>query len=306
MLTHLRHLLISFTLLTALHANAQQSVPGSNAQSDAVVRAPTEVEAAFAAAQAVMRAGPADIKFLDQATFKLPAEFVFVPPDESKRLLLSMGNAPGDDVVGTVFPEDEKANWFVVVRFEKSGYVEDGDARDWDADELLRSLKQGTEEANKERVTRGIPPMEIVGWVEAPHYDATTHRLIWSASTQDKGAPGDAEKGINYNTYALGREGYISMNLVTDLPSVEAQKPVARRLLAALEYNEGKRYSDFNAPTDKVAAYGLAALVAGVSAKKLGLLAVIGAFAAKFFKVIVLAGIAAGAAIGKLIKGRRG
>lgn len=303
--THLRHLLLSFTLLTALHANAQQAGPSPNAQSDAVAPAPTEMEAAFAAARATMRAGPADITFLDQATFKLPAGFVFVPSEESKRLLLSMGNTPGDDIVGMVFPDDEKANWFVVARFEKSGYVEDDDAKDWDADELLQTLKQGTEEANRERVTRGIPPMEVIGWVEAPHYDATTHRLIWSASTQDKGAPADAEKGINYNTYALAREGYISMNLVTNLDSVEAQKPVARRLLAALEYNEGKRYGDFNASTDKVAAYGLAALIAGVGAKKLGLLAVIGAFFAKFVKVIVLAGVGAAAGIGKWMKGRR-
>ena len=40
--------------------------------------------------------------------------------------------------------------------------------------------------------------------------------------------------------------------------------------VAALNFNEGKRYADFNASTDKVAEYGLAALVAGVAAKKLG------------------------------------
>lgn len=305
MITPLRHLLISLTVLTALNADAQQSAPSSNAQPGVVAQAQTEAEAAFAAAQAAMQVGPAEIKFLDQATFKLPAGFVFVPAEESMRLLRSMGNAPGNDIVGTVFPQDEKANWFLVARFEKSGYIKDDDAKDWDADELLESLKQGTEEANKERVTRDIPPMEVIGWVEAPHYEATTHRLVWSASTQDKNAPANAEKGINYNTYALGREGYISMNLVSDLSSIEAQKPIARQLLGALDYNERKRYSDFNASTDKVAAYGLAALVAGVGAKKLGLLAVIGAFVAKFFKVIVVAAIAAAAGIGKVVKGRR-
>ncbi|MGH8583939.1 MAG: DUF2167 domain-containing protein [Gammaproteobacteria bacterium] len=304
MRTSLRLLLVSLTLLTALHANAQQSAPSSNAQPDVAAQAQTEMEAAFTAAQAAMQVGPAEIKFLDQTTFKLPAGFVFVPTAESKRLLLSMGNAPGDDLLGTVFPQDEKANWFVVARFENSGYIKDDDAKDWNADELLEGLKQGTEEANQERVARGIPPMEVIGWVEAPHYEAATHRLVWSASTQDKNAPADAEKGINYNTYALGREGYISMNLVSDLSSIEAQKPIARQLLGALDYNEGKRYSDFNASTDTVAAYGLAALVAGVGAKKLGLLAVIGAFVAKFFKVIVLTAIGAAAGIGKLLKGR--
>ena len=47
----------------------------------------------------------------------------------------------------------------------------------------------------------------------------------------------------------------------------------ARELLAALSFNEGKRYTDFNAATDRMAEYGLAALVGGMAAKKLGLLA---------------------------------
>jgi hypothetical protein len=59
--------------------------------------------------------------------------------------------------------------------------------------------------------------------------------------------------------------------------------------LGNLEFSDGKRYADFNASTDKVAEYGLAALVAGVAAKKLGLFAVILAFLAKFAKVGLLA-----------------
>lgn len=60
---------------------------------------------------------------------------------------------------------------------------------------------------------------------------------------------------------------------------------------------DGKRYSDFDASSDKVAAYGLAALVGGVAAKKLGLLALIGAFLAKSFKLVIVGVIAAGTAI---------
>ncbi|CAK0766986.1 hypothetical protein CCP3SC1_40034 [Gammaproteobacteria bacterium] len=35
----------------------------------------------------------------------------------------------------------------------------------------------------------------------------------------------DTEYGANCNTYQLGREGYISMNLVTDLANVNARNP---------------------------------------------------------------------------------
>ena len=67
-----------------------------------------------------------------------------------------------------------------------------------------------------------------------------------------------------------------------------------------------KRYGDFNSSTDKVAAYGLAALVAGVAAKKLGLLALLAATAVKFAKVIVLAVAGVFVAIKRWLKGRTG
>ena len=84
-----------------------------------------------------------------------------------------------------------------------------------------------------------------------------------------------------------------------DLP---AQKPDAKSLLGALEFDAGKRYEDFNEATDHVAEYGLAALVLGVGAKKLGLLAVIFAFVAKFAKIIFIAVLGFGAAITKFFK----
>jgi uncharacterized membrane-anchored protein len=80
---------------------------------------------------------------------------------------------------------------------------------------------------------------------------------------------------------------------------LDAHKPAAQTMLAALDFDDGKRYADFNASTDKVAEYGLAALVVGVAAKKLGLLATLGLFLAKFWKI----GLALlGGGISKLFK----
>jgi uncharacterized membrane-anchored protein len=205
----------------------------------------------------------------------------------------AMGNRGGDDLVGVIFPSNKDDDWMVVIKFVKEGYIKDDDAKDWNADELLTSLKEGTEASNVERTKRGMPAIEVAGWAEKPHYDASTHRLVWSALARDKGDT-SGENGVNYNTYALGRDGYISMNLVTAAKTLDHDKPVATQLLSALQYNDGKRYADFNGSTDKVAAYGLAALVAGAAAKKVGLLAVIAAFAAKFAKLII---VAAGAAL---------
>jgi uncharacterized membrane-anchored protein len=257
---------------------------------------------AWKEAMAAAQAGPKDIAVAGQATLHLPAERVFIPQPHAAKLMLAMGN-PGDhsDLAGLVFPRGD-ANWFATLRYEGSGYVKDGDAKEWKADDLLASYREGTDSSNEERVKLGVPALEIIGWAEVPAYDAARHRLVWAMSSKEKGAPADAEQGVNYNTYALGREGYISLNFVTDLKDLPAQKPDAQALLGALEFSEGKRYEDFNSSTDHVAEYGLAALVLGVGAKKLGLLAVIAAFALKFAKLIAIGAIAFGAGIMKFFK----
>ena len=261
-----------------------------------------EFQSALEAAQKVALAGPVEVKLVDQGLLKLPAGYTYFPGPESARLLTAMGNRPGTDLIGMVIPQAREADWFVVMRFVKSGYIKDDDAREWKVDELLTGLKEGTEETNKERRSRGISEVEIVGWVEAPKYDEGTHRLVWSLESKEKGAPAAAQRGVNYNTYALGREGYVSMNLVTGMAAIQNEKPHAHALLAALQYHDGKRYGDFNSATDHVAEYGLAALVGGIAAKKLGLFALLFAFLAKFAKVIGVAVIGVGALVAKYFK----
>jgi uncharacterized membrane-anchored protein len=260
--------------------------------------------ASWAAARKVAKDGPQDVALAGQAVIKLPQGTVFVPQPEANRLLVAMGN-PGQDpkLHGLIFPADD-GGWFMTVRYEDSGYIKDGDAKEWNAAELLDSYKQGTEAQNPERIKMGVAPLEILGWAETPTYQPDSHRLVWAMNMRDKGQTNDAEQVVNYNTYLLGREGYFSMNLVTGLTQLPAHKPQAQALLGALNFNEGKRYLDFNASTDHVAEYGLAALVLGVGAKKLGLLAMAGVFLAKFAKLGVLALFGGVAAARKLWGGK--
>ena len=260
-----------------------------------------EQEAAFKAAKAVQKAGPADIPLRDQAHLKLPEGYIWVPTPAAAQLMRSMGNRTDDTFIGAIFPADDNADWMAVVKFVKEGYIKDDDAKDWNADDLLKSLKEGTEAANEERAKRGIPGIEVTGWAQKPQYEAATHRLVWSALSKKKGDTGDRQ-GVNYNTYALGREGYLSLNLITNAKDLDTYKPDAAKLLAALQYDDGKKYADFNSSTDKVAAYGLAALVAGVAVKKLGIFALALAFLAKFAKIAVVAGGAAIWGVAKIFK----
>ena len=277
--------------LAAVASLAQGASPSEQARQ-------SEEEAAWKAGVQAGTRGPADLPLIDQAVLKLPDGFFFVPKAEGARILRALGNTVGEQTfVGLIVGTTPGAEWIVATRYIKEGYIKDDDAKNWNANDLLQNIKDGAEEANKDRAERGFPELEVLGWVEKPAYDAETHRLVWSLLSKHKGEPDSAEKGINYNTYALGRDGYFSLNLLTSSDRVAVDKGAAHTLLAALAYNPGKGYEDFNASTDHIAAYGLAALIGGVAAKKAGLFALAFAFAAKFAKLIALGAFAMGAGI---------
>ncbi|MGH8616940.1 MAG: DUF2167 domain-containing protein [Burkholderiales bacterium] len=255
-------------------------------------QAQAELKAAAQAAQKAAVHGPANVPLGQQGNLALPAGYQFVPPEPAARFMKALGNSTGANLLGMIAPQGD-AGWLAVMNFVPAGYVKDDEAKDWNAAELLESLRKGTEQQNEERRSRGFQEIQVGGWVEPPKYDTTTHKLVWAASTLHKNAPPGEAQGVNYNTYVLGREGYISLNLITELNDIAKDKVDAQKLLAALNFNDGKKYADFNASTDKVAEYGIAALVGGIAAKKLGLFAVIAAFLLKFWKVglLALAGI---------------
>jgi uncharacterized membrane-anchored protein len=286
----------TFTATLTPQALAQGASPSEQAHQ-------AEEEAAWKAGIQAGTRGPADIPLIDQAVLKLPDGFFFVPTAEGARILRALGNTVGEKTfVGLIVGTSPGAEWIVATRYVKEGYIKDDDAKNWNADDLLQNLKDGTEEANKDRATRGFSELEVLGWVEKPAYDAVTHRLVWSLLSKQKDEPDSAVKGVNYNTYALGREGYFSLNLLTSADRVAADKPAAHTLLAALAYNEGKGYEDFNASTDHIAEYGLAALVGGVVAKKLGLFALALAFLAKFAKLIAIGALAVGGGLWNFLR----
>lgn len=271
---------------------------GAQAEGTASAAAPTtgadERAAIGREVERVKVVGPAEVVLKDQAKLALPAARLWVPQPVAGKIMQAMGNRSDARLLGLVYPMGEAEEWIVVAEYEPAGYVKDDDARDWNADDLLKSLKEGTAAANEERRARGFPAIEVTGWAEKPAYDAATHRLVWAATAAQTGQQ-DSPTIVNYNTYALGREGFISLNLLTDSAHLNADKVQARDLLGRLEFIGGKRYADFDSKTDHIAEYGLAALVAGVAAKKLGLLAIIGVALVKFWKLGLIALVGGGA-----------
>ena len=266
---------------------------------------PSAAELAWQAAYKAATQGPSDVPLNDQAVLHLPSDMAFVPKTETAALMKAWGNSSDDRSLGLVVPKDQQQYWTVTVDFTAEGFVKDDDAKKWNANELLQSLKDGTEAQNKQREEMGIKALDVIGWIESPNYDASNHRLVWSLKAVERGAETGTPAVVNYNTYALGRDGYFELDLLSSDERVENEKRYARAVLAALEYKPGKKYEDFNASTDHIAEYGLAALIGGVVAKKLGLLALAGVFILKFAKIILVSLAVAGGGVVKFFRGKR-
>ena len=182
-------------------------------------------------------------------------------------------------------PFDEDA-WAVTVEYEEDGYVSDEDADSIDYGDLLKQMREDTAAASEYRVEQGYETIELVGWAANPYYDKATHKLHWAKEIKFGDAPVNT---LNYNIRVLGRKGVLLLNFIA---SIEQKELIERNLdsvLAMAEFDDGARYADFDPDLDKVAAYGLAALVGGKVLAKTGMLALALVFLKKFGIYIVLA-----------------
>jgi len=225
------------------------------------------------------------------ATLNVPPGFRFLSgPDANKVLVNLWGNPRYDDPLGMLMPADvspiAREAWAVIISFTDDGYVKDEDAGKIDYDKLLKEMQKETRDGNKERAKQGYESIELVGWAAPPRYDHAAKKLYWAKELKF----GDKEdRTLNYNIRILGRRGVLVLNSVASmeqLPEIETSAPV---ILAAVDFNPGQRYADFNAKSgDKIASYGIGALIAGGVAAKLGLFKglLVAALAAKKFIII--------------------
>jgi uncharacterized membrane-anchored protein len=234
--------------------------------------------------------GPGDAEIGRQAELALPSGFRFTGAQGTQTILQMMQNPTSGTELGIIFPESEDANWFVVFEFDDIGYVNDDEKDDLDADAMLVAIKEGNEHGNRARAERGWPPLEIIGWERPPHYDEQTNNLEWAIRAASEGGA-----SVNYNTRLLGRQGVMEVSLVCDPNELDAALTPFRELMENYSFVEGKRYAEFKSG-DKIATYGLAALVTGgvaAVALKSGLLQ-------KFWKLIVVGVVGIGAVIKRI------
>jgi uncharacterized membrane-anchored protein len=246
------------------------------------------------------------------AKLDLAPGYRFLDGADSEKVLHDLwGNPPDDAPLGMIFPPGlgplDRNGWGVLVEYEENGHVNDANAASINYSDLLKTMQQQVRDGNAQRQQEGYAPMELVGWAEPPHYDAATHKLYWA---KDLRVGNDAANGLNYNIRVLGRKGVLVLNAIAGLDDLNAVSARMPALMAMVDFQPGNTYADFNPHIDKVAQYGIAALIAGGA---VGVAAKVGLFKLlipvllalkKFLIIIIVAGVALIKKLVGAIKGR--
>jgi uncharacterized membrane-anchored protein len=213
--------------------------------------------------------GPKHVDLGNGVAIDLPADTVLFEHAEAKKILEEVGDY-GDNVIALIRNFD--SNWEISVDYDDVGYVSDKDANELDAKDLFSTFVEGNKEQNVRRKSLNMPELYLDGWSEMPTYQAAAHHLVWGLKVHSSEGP-----AINSFTRVLGRNGYLSVNLVDSPESIEQSKKDTAALVAAIQFQSGSRYEDHK-DYDKDSGMGLKALVLGgagvavVKAAKAGIL----------------------------------
>jgi uncharacterized membrane-anchored protein len=286
-------------MLVSLYLTVCSIATASDAQPKKMTAAEFEASLRYQKGEVVLPGGI--------ATLKIPGSFRYLDPKDAERVLVqAWGNPSGEGTLGMLFPAGvspvSEDSWGVVITYEEDGYVSDKDADSIKYNDLLKEMKEAVAERNKDRQKEGYQTIELVGWAAKPFYDKASHKLFWA-----KELAFGTEKAhtLNYNIRVLGRRGVLVLNAVAGMNQLSAVEQEMQQVLAFTDFNAGFRYADYDSKTDKTAAYGIAALVAGGVAAKAGLFAKLFGVLLAAKKLVIAGVIAIFAFIGNLLKRKK-
>jgi len=291
-------LLAAASLFLPLTATAQEAPPAAEP-------APAEDPGAALLASLKPQSGAVVLPG-SLAALNLTDAFRYLTPADSQRLIEEgWGNPPGsgEGTLGMIVPAAVnplgEEGWGVIISYAADGHIADDDASSIDYADVLKEMQESTDANNEERAKAGFETVNLVGWAEPPRYDAASKKIYWA---KDLVFGDNPDHTLNYYIRVLGREGVLELNAVAGMSQLATVRESMKQVVGLADFTEGNRYADFNPDTDQVAAYGLAALVAGGVAAKTGLFAKLLALLVAFKKFVIIGVLAVGGLAAKLFK----
>lgn len=286
----MKKLLLSFLLIFAFTASSHAQEEDNSVVLDSIEKS------------LVYQTG--EIKFPSgNAVLNVPKGFKFLDAKQAQFVMKDLwGNLEDTSLLGALVPEKKGVmgddSWLFTISYDEMGYVEDGDAKDVNYDDLLKEIQEDIKAGNEQRKAAGYPTVQLIGWASQPFYDETRKVLHWAKEAKFEG---DESSTLNYDLRVLGRKGVFILSAVAPIDQLAEVKSNMNNVISSVTFTSGNTYGDFDSSTDNVAAWTIGGLVAGKVLTKVGFFAVL----AKFGKFIVIGLIAAFAGLRKFVFGKK-
>ena len=221
------------------------------------------------------------------AALTVPPGYLMVGGADAAKAETLLGNPSLPNLEASML---NRSNHFAFQHFEE-GYVSLDDWGDLHAKEMLDGISESTEKDNEVRRQAKIDELHVTGWIKEPYLDRASGTVYWAIAATE-----GAHQLVNFVALRLSRGGFEKITWSITKDDYAASAGTLEKVLGDLTFDPGYRYGD-HVSGDKVAAYGVAGLVAAVAGIKLtqlaaggGLVLLLKKFGA--FAVVILGALA--------------
>jgi uncharacterized membrane-anchored protein len=198
--------------------------------------------------------GPALVALGDGIEVDLPAGMALRDGLTARNERAAAGE-PIRGVLGEIVPVDGAA-WSVQIAWAPVGHVVDRDADQLDPRAFLATLTRKTLDQNAFRRAQGEADLVVDGWATPPTYDRARRTLRWALATHAADRHRVVETAI-----VLGRQGFVALTAVATDADGRVRADAA---MAAVRFQAGARYDDYDAKRDGGVTLGLRAVTGQV------------------------------------------
>ncbi|MFT8896115.1 MAG: DUF2167 domain-containing protein [Acetobacter sp.] len=189
-----------------------------------------------------------------QGLLEVPEGARFVPAEQTRAFLESVGNAPDPAVMGMIIPQNfyEDPDWTVVIRWKNIGFVDENRFKNLSGQQFARLFEKEVAKQNKTLENAGLPALHLKNLLLSTRCDTVNHSMDYAT---DWTIAGLDKEGVLFSRYFMGRSGILSFNFIGIARPLDDIYPVINSLSQRFSYLTGHNYTDFDPAHDRRASF---------------------------------------------------
>ncbi|MGH2566943.1 MAG: DUF2167 domain-containing protein [Bacteroidota bacterium] len=193
------------------------------------------------------------------ARIVLPSGFSILAQTEAFKFLAPFYH-PNPDVDALLLPPNTGAPWYIKFKFYRSGYASlDQLQDDVEGLDLFQELRKKTREENRQREREGYFTVNVTRSIERPTLDTERPMVDFAVETLQS-----TDFSVERHILLPSRSGILHCTVVCLQGTYPAVKQLSNEIIAALTFNAGERYEDFDPESDAEASGGIGLAIFGI------------------------------------------